>query len=397
MNHSGINSDGFFRNTTIVWLENSTLASYNVTNSSGVPVTGPINHMVKSAMAIWKYGSPVLVTLGFMFNTMAIVVLLQKNLRRKTSSLYLIALAISDTSVLMNGYLRFWIIMSTDEKLNIRDISQAGCKIMTFLLYLSNQFSAWMLVCITVERLIVVFVPHKARLICTFRSTALTILCVFVVLCIVNMHFFWSTGILQQIQICRWLPGFDFIKNVYRWVDFALGSIIPFIVMIVSNVIIIAKLTCFRRHIQSNQNTSFGRMAVMLVTVNFTFIVLTLPILLYLVHGFDHWYVEDRSRFYLLWACLNLVFYSNNVLNFVMYCISGTDFRSTLRDGICKLFLCCKDCQHLPNSSLWTNLSMGKRTSETRSSSPSRIYPHSSKAPRCHEIEELIDKQTSTV
>ncbi len=60
---------------------------------------------------LWAYGSPVLIIIGTVGNLLSAVVMLRQNLRKCTTSLYLLVLAVVDTLVLYTGLLRHWILL----------------------------------------------------------------------------------------------------------------------------------------------------------------------------------------------------------------------------------------------------------------------------------------------
>ena len=72
---------------------------------------------------------------------------------------------------------------------------------------------------------------------------------------------------------------------------------------------------------------------VLLLFFSFIFLLTTSPIVIYLV-GYDS-FTEGASakkwaQIELAWAVVNLLAYSNNALNFMLYCVSGPRFRREL-------------------------------------------------------------------
>ena len=63
----------------------------------------------KTAVALWKYGSPILIITGTVCNILVLCVMLQKKQRGTVSGLYLSVLAIVDLMCLYTGLLRHWI------------------------------------------------------------------------------------------------------------------------------------------------------------------------------------------------------------------------------------------------------------------------------------------------
>ena len=101
---------------------------------------------------IWKISSPIVMTLGTIGNTLAIVVLSKTNMRRMPPSLFLIVLAVSDLLMLYIGLLRHCIREYTG--VDIRDFTLTGCKVHVFFVYFIKHLSAWVLVAVALERFI---------------------------------------------------------------------------------------------------------------------------------------------------------------------------------------------------------------------------------------------------
>ncbi|CAH1780743.1 unnamed protein product [Owenia fusiformis] len=285
------------------------------------------------AKGLWTYCAPLIIILGTIGNTLSLIVLTRKNMRKITSSIYLSVLAVVDTTVLYTGLLRHWIRHIYD--IDIRSITPGGCKFHLFFIYFSVHHSAWILVAVTFERLVAVYIPHKARIYCSSFIAFITVCLISFVLLFINLHFFWTSGIkINDLGI----PECDIVGNryknfdMYTWplIDACIASFIPFIIMFTSNVLIIIKV----RKLTSTNESKMTSMTAMLLTVNFVFIICTSPIVLY--YNFKTtWYPDDEestiAKADLHDAICNLFVYTNNSINFLLYCLSGPKFRRELR------------------------------------------------------------------
>ncbi|CAH1797076.1 unnamed protein product [Owenia fusiformis] len=306
-----------------------------------------------SSVYIYLAAPPIILSVGIVGNAMAAVVLLQRTMRSSTSSMYLIALAFVDTIVLLTGLVREWIKYGISpyrehfgywmmKPSDVRDYTDAGCKLHMFILYTTIHISAWLLVCLAVDRVIAVFIPHKSKLLCTHNVT-LGAIGVTVLVCIaLNAHFFvtvklntrsgysWcATNGDKNSTNAKW-------KKTYQIIDAVVASYAPFVIMLSANLMIIGKLMLIKYKrgqmvsYSSSNDSKLNTMTAILLTVNFVFFVTTCPIVVlkkYYTVWFDLNTWEGYMNNELAFAICNILFYLNSALNFLLYCISGPRFR----------------------------------------------------------------------
>ncbi len=285
------------------------------------------------AKNMWIYGSPVLITVGTMGNLLSAVVMLRQNLRKCTTSLYLLVLAVADTLVLYTGLLRHWIkeLFGTD----IRDGSIAACRIHFFVLYLTIHVEAWIIVCVGIERMVAVFFPHKAKHIFTRRFAACQMAIIGAILAVFNSHYYWTITLVYGH--CDEDPRYKhFTQNVFPWIHFSLTSLIPFLVMIVANSAISAKLirANYAKKVKLNvkKDVKLTSMTVILLSISVIFLLTTGPMSVLHIILLP---IDDQTAYRLLWSSLNLLFYTNYSVNFLLYCVSAPLFRRELIE-ICR-------------------------------------------------------------
>ena len=124
---------------------------------------------------LYAYGSPVLIVVGTVGNTLAAVTL-QSRLFSKTPStrFILTVLALCEISLLVIPFLRLY--LEIVYVILVRSFSSFGCKLHCFLTYVSLHLSGWTLVLLTLERTISVYFPFRCKQICSFRN----VVCVWV-------------------------------------------------------------------------------------------------------------------------------------------------------------------------------------------------------------------------
>lgn len=304
---------------------------------------------------IWTFVPPVLVVFGVIGNVLSLCVLLQPKLRNKSTSTYLILLSIIDTLALLD-YTSYWI--AAVFKYDTRKVSITGCKLHQFFTYFTASTSAWTLTAVTVERLIIVMFPLKAKFMCTKkRATVVTCVITAISLC-ANAHFYvtashhvvtFSDGF-GNLTICSYSSeAINFGTNVMPWIDVMVAIVFPSAIITSCNSIIIYTVLKQRNKWKNktsgaNKNSKETQMTVMLITVSFLFLILTCPITIYglFVEGFK---LNEKSMpmymdslYISIFTTMHSFYHASN---FVLYCISAEIFRSQMRQLLCDRKICC--------------------------------------------------------
>ncbi len=125
------------------------------------------------------------------------------------------------------------------------------------------------------------------------------------------------------------------MQNVFPWIRFCLTSLIPFLVMIVTNSAIAAKLihTNHVRKVKFNVRRD-EKLTAILLSISVIFLLTTGPSSAFTIVllPID---LEDRAPYRLVWSSLSLLFYTNYSVNFLLYCVSAPRFRRELFE-ICR-------------------------------------------------------------
>ena len=308
-------------------LFNSTAHSHSLQCGGNITDQGYYQQRLAFEILI-KVGAPLLVICGTIGNFLLFLVMLRPSIRQSMTSHYLRVLAVADTAVLWIGYPRHWIWIMFEE--DIRSYSNFGCKLHIFLVYWSCYFSAWVLVCVTLERLASVVCPlHARRSTSTPRqSTCLVIFPVGGATALICGHFFWSFSLVEINSIATlehnqctlegpWKP---FVTDVWIWVDLLIYCLVPFTIITCSNLLIVSKVRRLSRRTNSVHTHS-------LVIVSTVFLVTTSPYVIYNIlieKGLVnlHCWTAD-----LIWALGTFMYFLNNSVNFLIYCLSSQRFR----------------------------------------------------------------------
>ncbi len=284
---------------------------------------------------------------------------------KSSSSVILIALAVADSLVLcislpdhyfdaVHGYY----LMGTSW----------SCVFYPFVRNVSANTAIWLILDFTVFRVISICLPHKANVYCTKRRAYFSvgvIISMAVAYSIPRLFLWQSTpeyrgdGVLLYYGCVPKDKHLKFYDDYSDLVALFLTSLIPFAIIIVSNLIIIHKIVQAKRQRQSMQTGSSTAdsqsLTAMLISISILFLVSTMPFLITnIIEGqlnYDAISDENVFTFYIIETVTKLLTYVNNVANFFCYCISGQRFRT---EFINMIGCCPKSEEHQMNRSLNT-------------------------------------------
>lgn len=286
---------------------------------------------------LWLTFSPLIIVGGLIGNILTIVVLRTKYFNKIVVTRALLLLAICDSIVLLLGPTRFYLnwSLTTRDKYDIRTSAQLICKLHIFFECWMTQCTAWIIVFVSVMRLMSVTWPPKTKVWLTKFNTRLVLGVLIVLLFALNFHLFFTLSL--EFKVDRDIYTCQFsskrIQVVFDVQDAIQMSLVPFCIVLVMNALILCILARARRQ-KSIRTTGgsdqFSSISSMLFAVCFVFLLTTGPLIITQLV----WYTitpKPSSDFSsLVFGCLNLLFYCNHVLNFYLYTLSGSQFRQTL-------------------------------------------------------------------
>ncbi|GFO49263.1 growth hormone secretagogue receptor type 1-like [Plakobranchus ocellatus] len=334
----------------------------------------------KVAALIWKICPGILYLFGTVGNVLILKCLRSLRLGPATMHIYLKALAISDLLALYSGLLRHWLIWLVET--DIRDFHQVVCRFHTFLVYVAQYVSTWLLVMMTLERTCSACFPYRVNTFCTKRRAWMIILTIVVTHCIFNAHFLFllslegrgsggpvgETNIRSNVserttlnssvttsyssRIYSTCDGsseqyYYFLHDILPLIETCTLSLVPFILVMLGNITIVCKTyislrTAVELNVASNHSTKRRRrrastMTVMLLLISALFLVTSASTCVYNTWERSTTAMQmnkdpkGAAQIELAWACVNIIMYCNNTFNFYLYCLSGKKFRSEIK------------------------------------------------------------------
>ncbi|WAQ98896.1 TRFR-like protein [Mya arenaria] len=308
------------------------------------------NFVLYERIKIWY--PPFLCFFGICGNIIAIAVLRKRTI--SSTRILLISLAVTDTLVLVLSPLKQWIMHLM--KIDVRQTTEVICKIDLFLTYLLVQLSPWVLAMITVERAYSVIKPHLVRVVFTRRRTLISLAICIVCLSVVDSHLLYGYTLIfiKEAGDIHCHPRSEsyetFMFNIFMWIDFAFAFAIPGLGIVTGNLIIIAKLR-YSRHLQgtycnergmstahrrrNHVSHSLSQWTRTTVVINVFFVMLVLPSVAFGI-GQVYWFPSKDitpakiADTHLIAEITFMLMYTNNAINFVLYIMLGSRFRSDL-------------------------------------------------------------------
>jgi len=317
---------------------------------------------------VWRTVPFILIIIGTFGNLISLIVLTRPVLRRYSTSVYLIVLAVSDILVLYFVVLRETIYAITGTR--FADASWLSCKMTWWFAYSAAGCSVFMLVLLTLERVLMVKTPMFLRNKLTPTNAFKTSSAVAIVVLVLNAHMLFGFDFYDSnkanVTFYSYVTEPDltlypcyYSSDKYRaffigpWsiILLTVYNIVPIIVISVGNMNIRNGLARRRRVVGiaslSDHQTSANPVSAnssgskpkdksftrILLVLSCFFLVTTLPYCVYVVVKNQMTLVTGRTfaRLQLLEVCIHCLMYSNFTFDFVFYFVGGTSFRKILK------------------------------------------------------------------
>lgn len=211
---------------------------------------------------------------------------------------------------------------------------------------------------VTLERVVSAWLPHRGRIVRNKKSAVVFLVVICGLILAINAHMLY--GMVFKIEYdsnknpylikCTVINDayYRFFNKVWPWIDLCVFCVVPFTGIVIGNAMILFKVLQSRKKTkssiapmdsspkpqtqhQSNHNGRQSSMTAMLFTLNIVFLVSTSPVSIYNI-GYAYWGTdisdENIAKLDFWWAVVNMFMYTNNSFNFLLYCLSGSKFRT---------------------------------------------------------------------
>ncbi|KAL8573375.1 hypothetical protein ACOMHN_032390 [Nucella lapillus] len=266
-------------------------------------------------------------------------------------NIYFTAIAVLDLIILWINTLSMWLFHMFEIRTSA--VHTVVCKVHTWI----GTMSCWCVVCMTVHRAMSVVWPHRVNLLCTRRTVLLVITGVIVFFAILYSHYLigFETVNVNGQYWCYLGPndasyGY-FVEHIFVYIELTVYSALPFIFLVVSNSILVWKLSQSVRAAAGGKLTqgdpeqaearerAARSVTRTVILVSVAFLVITLPNSINYIVNFlfqansASGYESAESSF--INAVCGVLTNVNYAVNFYLYCLTGRRFREEFINVLC--------------------------------------------------------------
>ena len=288
----------------------------------------------------------VLIT-GFLGNSLVIATFCKKFSKLKTCEIFMISLALAD---LIGTLCQPVLIIFNLKSVNYSFFNHFGCQFISWLITTSLTVSAWTLVCIGVDRLIIVHRPFSSRNKPKFWKMAVIILFSWFLCGSVGFVYFFRVKIYPHEKLFRCGSFYASIEEDYIHTAALFGAqvLIPVVLLSIIYWLILKKLKSGeRRKLSESGNVRFSetmnqrnrKATTLFLSIVIVFYVLVIPYnIFYLYYTFQ--VPKYTETLHYIYNCFVLLLLTNSCVNPLIYARLHTSFRKTSLKLLCA---CCID------------------------------------------------------
>ena len=283
---------------------------------------------------------PLLFSTGVLGNVLIICVMRRPAFQNKSFSVLTIVLACSDLvmSVMFPFNKQFVIRLL---QWDIRSQGWFGCRLFFWLWRTSKMSASWLIVLLSIERFVAVWLPLHVKQLCTFKNGCRGSLLVFLVIGIFNGVWVSISDHLHNGVCSPNFPVSEDMVSIVKSLVIAGASVyclIPGFLISVFNILIVGKLHK-NKNIQMalgrRNNVKAGNKAwTMLVSISIAFIILVVPtgiLHCYSVFSGQKIYVSNKPNFVIVREIAQFCEQLNHAINLFMYILCNKRFRTELK------------------------------------------------------------------
>ena len=301
---------------------------------------------------LYLYGIPMICIFGTFGNILSFLIFVCTKISKQSSSIYIAALSVSDTTFL-------WLLLLSwlgNGRIGIYfGHSRIWCHLMIFLTYVCSFLSVWYVVLIMIDRYVVVCHPLHVPLLCSKTRARRATGAVTGIAILMYFHSFFTTEVTGPNCAIQPKPFLMRLLSIMTYTDTAITFVIPFVVIFFLNIIVLVSI----RRSRTAQTLLKGKTspATPATTINVlskaqyritrTFVLVSVTLLLTNVpsHGIRFYIIlkgligeEDSLLVQGQHICL-ILYYMNFAVNFLLYSISSRIFRKYISfKHLCRCF-----------------------------------------------------------
>ena len=241
-------------------------SQFSIPNNSTITPYDPYQHLTD--IIVYKYICLTIFVIGVIGNSLSVLVFSRPSLRHRSCAIYFLALAITDIASLCASFIDT--VLPSYNTISLTVKSLFICKLNPLMVYFTTDLSNFLLAVASIDRAVSIQCPLKSKGFCRARIAISIIIVMSIVFLLINGHIFWGFEIFNdQIQlICS--PSrtklvyqidshsmtYDRFYAIFDSLDMLFAVVIPFIVMLICNIIILIRVLTSRRSITTILTTT---------------------------------------------------------------------------------------------------------------------------------------------
>lgn len=288
-----------------------------------------------SSEGLHKYGIIVIAILGSVGNILSFLVFCRPYFSSTTTSIFLRFLALFDTLTLWS-YVVWDVAYYFHREVN----SVTFCRILFWIQASSPHVASYVLLAVSIERLVAVVHPLHVRIAFTRRRVYTINCCIIAVPLLYNMAYFYLVTVSDSDPaVCRLDGQLKAFADIWYYFDAIVGIIVPGFLILITNVAtLMAYRRAKRRRLSMTAQTAQERekgnhMTIMLMAIALAYWVLMLPSAGFFIAKiyWEFWHTPESFRLYfLLYRIIYLLMLTTNGIQFVIYFLTARKFTSEL-------------------------------------------------------------------
>lgn len=237
----------------------------NLSTSQIDPVSAydPFQHITETI--VYKYICFAIFVIGVIGNLLSVLVFSRPSLRHRSCAIYFLVLAITDIASLCASFIDT--VLPSYNNVTLTTKSLFICKLNPLMVYFTTDLSNFLLAVASIDRAVSIQCPLTSKKFCCARIAIYIIIAMSIIFLLINGHIFWGFEIGElapSFQAC--MPSklkivynnnksdpltYDRFYAIFDSLDMLFAVVIPFVVMLVCNIIILIRVITSRRSIRT--------------------------------------------------------------------------------------------------------------------------------------------------
>ena len=292
----------------------------------------------KICVAINDYYFPSIVSVGIIGNILSFLVMVQPHNRHISTCVYMASLSVSDTILIIYQGYSVWMLPA----FKLHPFVSIQCKWNIFTGFGIGMIGSLIIVAMTFDKFFAIRFPHKSASFNTPRRAKIVVAIIVVVSVIFNLPHFFVTLLIDET--CMPYARQGVWNQIFMFASFLINTVGVFVALIIMNGFIISAVRGRKKLLQNmgeseksseskHQRSTERQITIMLLLVSFLYLILIGPGCIHFVN----WLIVPPDRnplthanFTLSYNVCQKLFFTNNSINFFLYCISGQKFPTDL-------------------------------------------------------------------